>query len=258
MSTKLPGNKQFTDVSDYARLAAVMLVKFLMPTKIGAYTLTTLFLFVGLAASYLIYKNTLLPLASILILLKSLLDAADGEIARRRQQPSMVGRYYDSICDFIINVFLITSTGIVFHITTGKIILAIILLELQGSIYNYYYLVKRYQVNGDKTSRILEFGFPKPFPRDNINILKFLHGLYVIIYGWQDFIIYKLDAGALSGKELPGWFLTLVSFLGLGFQLLIISILILFRVHYLAIDIFIYPLTIYSVILIVIRKLFVK
>ena len=41
--------------------------------------------------------------AAILIILKSVLDAADGELARLKQKPSYTGRYYDSIADIILN-----------------------------------------------------------------------------------------------------------------------------------------------------------
>ncbi|MCB0753641.1 MAG: CDP-alcohol phosphatidyltransferase family protein, partial [Ignavibacteriae bacterium] len=79
--TKLPKNKKFIDFSDYARPLAEKLVKILLPTKVGAYTLTFLFMIVGLIASYLIYNDKYLIIAAFLLLIKSLLDAADGEIA---------------------------------------------------------------------------------------------------------------------------------------------------------------------------------
>lgn len=91
--TKLPANKKFIDVSDYARPIALKLVKILLSTKVGAYTLTFTFLTVGLLSAYLIYLNVYPVLAAFLILSKSMFDAADGEIARQRNEPSMVGRY---------------------------------------------------------------------------------------------------------------------------------------------------------------------
>ncbi len=258
MSSKLPEEKQFLDVSDYARPFALALVKVLLPTKIGAYTLTTLFLISGISASILIYNNSLLPLASFLILLKSMLDAADGEIARQRNQPSLVGRYYDSVSDFIVNLFLFVFIGNYCNANLTEVVIALILFELQGSVYNFYYLVKRYQVNGDKTSRIIELNAPEPLPSDNPVLLKILHRIYVLIYGWQDLLIYFLDKKALVTKELPGWFLTMVSFLGLGFQLLVIAVLVLIEKHDLTFFVFTFPFTVYAVFLILIRKIFVR
>lgn len=256
--TKLPKNKSFIDVSDYARPFALVLVKLLMPTKIGAYTITTAFLVVGVLAFYLIYSDQNLFLASFLILLKSMLDAADGEIARRRNEPSMVGRYLDSVFDFIINALLLYSIAHVFDQNIGLMLIALVLFQLQGSLYNYYYLIKRYQVNGDLTSRIFEREVPKPYKRDNVAVMKVLHKLYLLIYGWQDYIIYKLDKNAINTKELPSWFLTLVSFFGLGFQLLIFAIFVMFGIHYYTFYFFIFPYTLLAIIIIVIRKLFIK
>lgn len=256
--TKLPKNKKFFDLSDYARPLALALVKLLYPTKIGAYSLTFAFLIVGLFASYLIFIGKYLLIAAMLILLKSMLDAADGEIARQRNEPSMVGRYLDSVFDFVVNFFLFLSIALVFNQSIWFMVLALLLFQLQGSVFNYYYLVKRYQVNGDKTSRIIETDEPKPFERDNLILLKILHKLYLIIYGWQDFIIHKLDPNAINGKELPSWFLTLVSFFGLGFQLLIISIMLVLNLHEFILIFFSVPYTIYAIVIILIRRNYVK
>jgi hypothetical protein len=135
---------------------------------------------------------------------------------------------------------------------------ALVFFQLQGSVFNYYYLVKRYQVDGDKTSRIFELELPKPFERDNLISLKILHKVYLIIYGWQDYIIYKIDSGAIKTKELPSWFLTLVSFFGLGFQLLIIASLVLFNYHQYTFFFFTYIYSIFAMFVISIRKVFVN
>ena len=256
--TKLPKDKKFLDLSDYARPFALALVKLLMPTRIGAYTITTSFLLVGMAASHLIYINENLILAAFLILFKSMLDAADGEIARIRNEPSMVGRYLDSVFDFIVNLLLFYSIAYVFDQSLWLMVVALIMFQLQGSIFNYYYLIKREQVNGDLTSRIFESTEPKPFERDNILVMKILHKMYLLIYGWQDFIIHQIDKGAIKTKELPSWFLTLVSCFGLGFQLFIIAVLLTFNLHKFTFFFFILPYTIFAVLVVLIRKLFVK
>ena len=38
------------------------------------------------------------------IILKSIIDAADGELARVKQTPSYAGRYLDSVFDIILNL----------------------------------------------------------------------------------------------------------------------------------------------------------
>ena len=173
--TKLPEGKTFLDFSDYARPFARIIVKILLPTPVGAYSITFSFLLVGLLASYLIYHDIYHILAVGLILLKSMLDAADGEIARQRNEPSMVGRYLDSIFDFIVNLLLFFSVALHFNQSLLLMSFSLLMFQLQGSIFNYYYLVKRYQVGGDKTSRIFEIEEPKPYRRDNPIVLRTLH-----------------------------------------------------------------------------------
>ncbi len=255
---KLPEDKKFLDLSDYARPFAIILVKLLYPTKVGAYTLTFSFLIVGIFVSILIYKNTLLYFAALLLLVKSLLDAADGEMARQRNTPSLVGRYFDSVSDFVVNLFLFLSIALTFKINIVITVLSLIAFQLQGSLYNYYYLIKRYQCDGDKTSRIFEREEPKPFPRDNPRLLKLLHKTYLIIYGWQDVLVHKLDKKAIETKELPGWFLTLVSIFGLGFQLLLIAAFIFHGSHNNVIYFFLVPYSLLAIIVIMIRRIFVK
>ncbi|MCP5063360.1 MAG: CDP-alcohol phosphatidyltransferase family protein, partial [Ignavibacteriae bacterium] len=209
--SKLPIDKRFLDLSDYARPFAIKLAKLFQSTWVGAYTFTFLFLLVGILSSYLIYKNTWLTFAAILLPIKSLLDAADGEIARLTNTPSSVGRYFDSISDFIINLLLFLSIGIHFGINIFIVFISLILFQLQGSIYSYYYIIKRHQCNGDTTSRIFEKEKPIQYEKDNPVLLNIFHKIFLVIYGWQDFLIYKLDSNAITSKELPSWFLTLTS-----------------------------------------------
>jgi len=247
--TKLPVEKKFLDFSDYARPLAVFTVNLLMPTRVGAYTLTFLFLFTGMIASYLIYIDQYPFLSALLIILKSMLDAADGEIARRRNEPSIVGRYMDSVFDFIINLSIFLAIALRFEISLWLMGLALFLFQMQGSVFNYYYLVKRYQVKGDRTSRIFESEEPEPMKRDNPMLLKFFHKLYLIIYVWQDYLIYSLDKKAVDTSEIPGWFLSIVSFLGLGFQLLIIAFLLVTGFLNITFYFFIIPYTILTIII---------
>ena len=43
-------------------------------------------------------------MAPFFIILKSIIDAADGELARIKKTPSYTGRYLDSIFDIILNL----------------------------------------------------------------------------------------------------------------------------------------------------------
>ncbi|MGY8916052.1 MAG: CDP-alcohol phosphatidyltransferase family protein, partial [Flavobacteriales bacterium] len=72
------------------------------------------------------------------------------------------------------NFFILLT---IWHITEGGLLytfLAFVGLQLQGTLYNYYYVILRNQNNGDITSRIFEDKVPvalKGEKQRNVNIL---------------------------------------------------------------------------------------
>lgn len=253
---KLPPQEKFFDFSDYSRPFSRLLVQAIKKTKISPLTFTTLSLVCGIVASLLIYLNKFRLVISILIILKSFFDAVDGELARARNRPSYVGRFYDSVVDFIVNVFILFSLYLKFNEPFLKFILLIILFHLQGSIYNYYYVLKRHKVGGDLTSKINEKKIDSIYPYDNPFWFKVFHQLYLWIYSWQDELIHKLDKKAERLPNIPNSFMTITSLLGLGTQLLIISFLILIGYENLIFDLFLIYYSIFGIIVILLRKIF--
>jgi len=130
--SKLPSGKRFIDFSDYARPAATYIAKKSLNTKIGAITFTWLFTICGFIAAWLIYINKFLVVAAILLLLKSLFDAADGEIARLRSKPSYVGRYLDSVNDFLVNTAILYAVSVATEKSFFIFMVTLLLFELQG------------------------------------------------------------------------------------------------------------------------------
>ena len=229
---KLPPEHKFWDLSDYARPGAIWLVRRLLPTSVGAITITWLFTIVGLISVVLIYNRHALVLAGGLLILKSLLDAADGEMARARNCPSHTGRYLDSINDLILNGLVLFAIGIPLMFPIWQILLTWFSFQLQGTIFNYFYVVKRHQASGDITSRISEFSPPIPYPQENPAILSVLHKIYIICYGWQDWLINMLfkdnQIVCARSSPIPNWIMSMISIFGLGFQLLILAVLLCF------------------------------
>lgn len=253
---KLPKNQKFFDISDYSRYFSRLLVNSIKNTDGSPLFFTTLSLISGIIAAVLIYFNQIPVVSAFLILLKSFFDAVDGELARARNRPSLVGRFYDSVVDFFVNVFLLLSLTLRFDISLVKFLAVVITFHIQGSVYNYYYVLKRHKVGGDKTSKINETKIENVYPWDNPFWLKIFHSLYVMIYSWQDFLIRSLDKEALKLPDISNKFMTIVSLLGLGTQLLIISILILMNLENLIVDFFLYYYSILALLIIVSRKIF--
>jgi hypothetical protein len=106
-------------------------------------------------------------------------------------------------------------------------ILAFIAIQLEGTLYNYYCVILRNRYNGDKTSRIIENQIPIALNGESQRSVTILFKLYTLLYGVFDKIIYNLDKNAAESKYFPNLFMTAISTFGLGFQLLIISIMLI-------------------------------
>ncbi|WP_432673001.1 CDP-alcohol phosphatidyltransferase family protein [Flavobacterium sp. SM2513] len=224
--SKLPAEDQFLDLSDYGRSFGKFLAKSLQNTRFTPIHVTLLFGTCGLLAiSAMLTGNYIL--AAFLLLLKSGIDAADGELARLKKTPSYSGRYLDSIFDFILNFLFLGTIAFITNASIWLFILAFFGMQLQGTLYNYYYVILRNRsINGDATSKIFEYKTPKALPGESQKSVNILFKLYLVFYGIFDKIIYFLDANAYKVKKFPNWFMTLLSVYGLGFQLLLIAVLL--------------------------------
>jgi len=236
---KLPERYQFLDLSDYGRSVARWIAFRLKDTPVTSIQVTIWFIVSGLLAILcIIYEQNIL--AAFFLILKSILDAADGELSRIKNKPSYVGRYFDSIADILLN-FLILLT---FWYTTGGsflyMILAFVGIQLQGTLYNYYYVILRNTVKGDTTSRVFEDTAPKAMPGEKQKSVDLFFKIFKSLYFLFDKFIYLIDKNAIKSKPFPNWFMTLVSSLGLGFQLLIMSIMLLLNLEEYVIPFFIF------------------
>ncbi len=220
---KLPEQNQFLDLSDYGRPIALSIAKTLKTTSFTPVHVTLCFVVCGLMAiGFILYGYYWTAL--FFLLLKSILDAADGELARIKETPSHTGRYLDSISDFFLNLLSILA---IWHITDSTLfyaLLAFIGLQLQGTLYNYYYVILRNRYDGDTTSRVFENRVPTALKGEKQKTVNLLYKIYSFCYGGYDRIIYGLDKNAIKGRRLPNWFMTAVSSFGLGFQLFLIGL----------------------------------
>lgn len=224
--SKLAAQDSFFDLSDYGRPFGKILANRLKNTRFTPIHVTLLFGISGLIAIYCILENHYY-LAGFFIILKSGIDAADGELARLKNTPSYTGRYLDSVFDIILNFLFLSAIYSVsetsFLLTLG----AFFCIQLQGTLYNYYYVILRTKsVGGDKTSKIFEHKSPRALAGETQKSVDILFKIYTVVYGGFDKIIHTLDSSAYKVKTFPNWFMTFVSLYGLGFQLLLISLML--------------------------------
>ena len=223
--SKLPDAHKFIDFSDYGRPIAQRIANSLKDTTITPIQVTLWFVLSGCIAIYCILYDHLI-LAALFLILKSILDAADGELARLKKTPSYTGRYLDSVSDIILNFLFLTAIWYTTEVPFSWTLLAFIGLQLQGTLYNYYYVILRNNLNGDTTSRIFEHETPTALKGETQKNVNILFGLYTLFYGAFDKAIHVLDPNAYKSKVFPPMFMSMISIFGLGFQLLIISMML--------------------------------
>ncbi|MFK7899545.1 MAG: CDP-alcohol phosphatidyltransferase family protein [Cyclobacteriaceae bacterium] len=223
--SKLPKASKFLDLSDYGRLAARLIANSLKHTSFTPIHVTIGFIISGLLSIGCMLKGYYWG-AALFLILKSILDAADGELARVKNTPSYTGRYFDSVADIILNTLIFIAIWYITDANTLTTFFAFLGIQLQGTLYNYYYVILRNKLDGDKTSRIFERKPPKAMEGESQQTVNVLFWMYRTLYGFFDRVIYLLDRGAYQGKQIPNWLMTAVSTLGLGFQLLIISVML--------------------------------
>jgi hypothetical protein len=255
--SKLTAQDKFLDLSDYGRPFGKFLANQLKNTRFTPIHVTILFGISGLIAIFCILTHQYYW-AGFFIVLKSGIDAADGELARLKNSPSYVGRYLDSVFDIILNFLFLMTICYVSKTTIWFSLLAFIGIQLQGTLYNYYYVILRNKsVGGDTTSKVFEYKSPKALPGEKQKSVDILFGIYTVVYGVFDKIIHVLDKDAYKVKTFPSWFMTLLSLYGLGFQLLIIAIMLpMGWIEFIVPFFIIYTLLVFF--LIAIRKVVIK
>ena len=83
--SKLPKKYQFLDLSDYGRSLGHWIATKLKNTSLTAIHVTTIFVITGFIAIGLLLKGYLIT-SAFFLLLKSVLDAADGDLARLKKK----------------------------------------------------------------------------------------------------------------------------------------------------------------------------
>jgi phosphatidylglycerophosphate synthase len=105
----------------FFRPVASVLVRLLLPLRVPPPAVVLANAIAGFAAVYLFLQGELVG-AAVLLQLKTLLDNADGQLARRSGRASAFGRYLDTEVDLLVNVALFVAIGYV----TGQWALAVV------------------------------------------------------------------------------------------------------------------------------------
>ena len=87
------GDRNVVDLSEWGRPFARVMARYLKEKPVSVIQVTNLHLVLTIFCAWLILQGDLI-LACSLLIIKGVIDAVDGELARIRERPSHVGRYW--------------------------------------------------------------------------------------------------------------------------------------------------------------------
>ncbi|MGB5873587.1 MAG: CDP-alcohol phosphatidyltransferase family protein [Bacteroidota bacterium] len=226
------------------RPAAGVLVRLLYGTRVTPNQLTIGSIAAGLVAALLYAQASAQTtiVAGLLVTVKDILDGADGQLARSRQQYSRAGRFLDSIGDFLVNAAVFAAfSGALYTQTGNPALLALGFLAFLGTTLRVSYHV-HYQTaflhlqGGYSLNRMTEELREEDLHANRGTVV--LQRIFQGLYGWQDRLVSRLDSWCrhaipLTPKVRSLWYadplgLRLSSFLGLGTELSLLTVTSLF------------------------------
>ncbi len=225
MSVSKYGGRRVLDLSDWGRPIARVIARYLKEKPVSVIQVTNLHLLLTIYCSWLILQGST-KIACTLLVVKGVIDAVDGELARIRERPSHTGRFWDTIADSIGMIAVMSAFGQLYSwgpVLTFALIMAIL---FQYSLFNHYSILMRSLTSGDSTSRMDERSKPTAYAWERQSMVNIFHSFYLVFFSWQDRII-----AAFSGKGSNNltFELTISSILGFGLQSLIILGLAIFE-----------------------------
>lgn len=172
----------------------------------------------GVAAAVELGRGHLLACA-LLLQLKTLLDNADGQLARLSGRVTMLGRYLDSELDLLVNAALFTALGSLEHAVALPLVGFLVLTAVLSIDFNAERLHQAERVEATPTA-----------PGRAATLLR---GVYALLYGWQDALVERGVERRLRGRSAAerrafhdGATVTVLANLGLSTQLATFGVLI--------------------------------
>ncbi|HSI98649.1 MAG TPA: CDP-alcohol phosphatidyltransferase family protein [Gaiellaceae bacterium] len=170
---------------------ADLVVRLLLPLRIPPAAMVLVHAWLGLAAAFAIHEGALLA-AAALLQLKTLLDNADGRLARASGRVSLLGRYLDTEADFLVNAALFaalaSATGAPWHALAAFVVLTLV-LSVEFNIAGLYC---------EARGRALELPPPSGGPTE-----RALARVYERVFAPQDRLVRSLSSHRL-GRVLEG------------------------------------------------------
>lgn len=220
------------------RPLAGLVVRFLFHTPITPNVVTGTAIVTGLlsAAIYTNGSATHVVIAGLLITLKDILDSADGQLARAREQYSRAGRFLDSIGDVVVNFMVLGGITFTLFRQTDSFstiflgFVAFMSMTLRVS-YHVFYQTAYLRLEGMYEKNRLTEEILEEDKRVGAWTLR-LQYIYQFVYGWQDRLMKRIDQwcrGAVETTDDRLWYgdrlgLKISGMIGLGTELFVLTL----------------------------------
>ena len=202
---KFPPESRFFDLNEIWYFSNRWMVRFLCPLPVTANQITFLSLLTGLisAGFYFSGLTNALIWGAVFLYIKIYLDNVDGNLARVRGEVSRLGRFFDSLTDFVVTCLV--YAGVTYHLVqeTGQqwfwgLGLVALVSGLMHCSFFVFYLVNYAGTVGTYSDNRVHEQVTQEDKAKAVNdpMLKwelFLQRLHGWIYGWQDTSVQKLD-----------------------------------------------------------------
>ena len=187
------------------RPIAGLIVRALYDTPVTPNQVTIVSIVSGLGAAFFYGLGTASAciVAGVLITIKDILDSADGQLARAKQQYSRIGRFLDSIGDFVVDAAVFGSIGwTLYNVDDDWRMLAFSILGLLGISlrvsYHVFYQVQflhlQKQYGNNRTTEEIQ---EEDMKKGGFELV--LQRVFQVIYGWQDRLIARIDGWSATG-----------------------------------------------------------
>jgi phosphatidylglycerophosphate synthase len=201
-----------SDISDelintyVLRPMAGLIVWVIYGTSVTPNQVTIASIIAGLVAAIFYLKGTpeAFVVAGLLVTLKDLLDSADGQLARAKHQYSRVGRFLDSIGDFVVNAAVFSAIGWTLYQASGNLwklvlaLLGLIGISLRVSYHVFYQVNYLHLQKLSANNRISEEIREEDLKKGGVELV--LQRIFQRIYGWQDRCMVCIDRWSYGGN----------------------------------------------------------
>jgi phosphatidylglycerophosphate synthase len=198
-SRKTHPGKDFLNFQNFLLVGARSITRLLFYTPVTPHQVIFASMCFGMLGAYLIIQDNrvIVFVGALCLFYKNVLDKVDGSLARAKGLVSRRGRFYDSLSDFIVSLAIFAAIAVKLSTNYPAPIfivcfVAFVFSMLQCSCFIYYQVAFIKFTGGKTVNRLIE----SVTHEDRKNQDKFtllLQNLFMIIYGWQDILVSKLD-----------------------------------------------------------------